>query len=449
MLKNVERSSATAQAAIASPSKEENSMRITAVRPSWLRAQIPADRAHVSDFGRNDTFNTCLVEIETDTGPVGLGEAKAGVGNLGNYAALVTLIREEIAPVLLGRDPRDITAIWELLYNGSRAPYALREGRTFPTVGRRGITMSAISGVDIALWDLLGQCLGQPVWRLLGGQFRDRVPAYASGGWAPVGAIGKQLMQYVEHGHRAVKMRVGLQDRSVDDSTARVREVRETLGPDIALMVDAHGTWSVREAQRFARKVEDCDLAWFEEPVSPENIAGQAEVRASTDIPIAAGESEQTRFAFRDLIAASAVDVCQPDLAIAGGLTETLRICALAASHGLIVVPHLWGGAVLFAAGLHLCVATPCATMVEFSRGHNPLLNELTEDAFELVDGHVLAPTAPASASRSGATSCAGSACRCDSRGQSCESSTRLRCPDHGSEQGADVLARHLISLAH
>jgi len=370
-------------------------MRITSVRPSWLRALIPADRAHVSDFGKNDSFNTCLVEIETDTGLVGLGEAKVAVGNLGHYAAIVTLIREEWAPLLVGLDPRDITAIWELLYSGSRSHYALREGRAFPTVGRRGITMSALSGIDIALWDLLGQSLGQPLWRLLGGRCRERVPAYASGGWAPVGAIGKQLLQYVERGHRAVKMRVGLQDKSVDDSAARVHEVRETIGPDIGLMVDAHGTWSVRQAQRFARKVEDCDLAWLEEPVSPENIPGQAEVRASTDIPIASGESEQTRFAFRDLIDARAVDVCQPDVAIAGGITETVRIAALAASHELTVAPHLWGGAVLFAAGLHLCTATPCATTVEFSRGENPLLNDLTEEGFDLVDGYVTAPDRP------------------------------------------------------
>jgi D-galactarolactone cycloisomerase len=370
-------------------------MKITAVRASWLRAEIPADRAHVSDFGKNDSFNTCLVEIETDRGISGLGEAKISVGNLGNYAAVVTLIREELAPVIIGRDPRDVTAIWEILYSGTRAHYALREGRTFPTVGRRGITMSAISGIDIALWDILGRSLGQPVWRLLGGQCRDRIPAYASGGWAPVGQIGKQLLQYVERGHRAVKMRVGLQDRSVDDSAARVREVRQTLGSEIGLMVDAHGTWSVREAQRFARKVEDCDLAWIEEPVSPEDIRGQAEVRTATDIPIASGESEQTRFAFRDLIEARAVDVLQPDLAIVGGLTETLRISALAATHGLTLAPHLWGGAVLFAAGLHLCVAVPCANLLEFSRGENPLLNDLTEEGFDLHDGHVRAPTGP------------------------------------------------------
>ena len=370
-------------------------MKITAVRATWLRAPIPAEHAHVSDFGRNDTFNMCLVEIETDAGLVGLGEAKAAVGNLGNYAAMVTMIREEMAPVLIGRDPRDVAAIWELLYNGTRAHYAAREGRTFPTMGRRGLALCAISGIDIACWDLLGRSLDQPVWRLLGGRYRERIPAYASGGWAPVGAIGKQMMQYVERGHRAVKLRVGLQDRSVDDSAARVREVRETLGSEIGIMVDAHGTWSVRQAQRFARKVEDCDLGWLEEPVSAENLAGQAEVRASTDIPIAAGESEQTRFAFRDMIEARAVDICQPDVAIAGGITETQRIAALAAAHELTVAPHLWGSAILFAAGLHLAVATPCVTLLEFSRGHNPLLNDLVEERVRLEDGYVLAPTGP------------------------------------------------------
>jgi len=370
-------------------------VKITAVRATWLRAPIPAERRHTSDFGVNDSFNTCLVEIDTDAGLTGLGEAKVGVGNLGNYAALVMLIHAELAPVLIGRDARDVTALWETIYNGTRAHYVAAHGRTFPIVGRRGITVSALSGIDIALWDLLGKTLGQPVWRLLGGRLRERIPAYASGGWAPVGAVGKQLRQYVERGHRAVKMRVGLQDASVDDSAARVREARETLGPGVGLMVDAHGTWSVREAQRFARKVADCDLGWLEEPVSPDNVAGQAEVRAATDIPIAAGETEQTRFAFRDLIEARAVDVLQPDVAIAGGITETLRICALAATHGLTVAPHLWGGAVLFASGLHLAVATPCVTTLEFARGDNPLLNDLVEEPFDLVDGYVLAPDRP------------------------------------------------------
>jgi L-alanine-DL-glutamate epimerase-like enolase superfamily enzyme len=370
-------------------------VKITAVRATWLQARIPAERAHVSDFGRNDSFNTCLVEVETDAGLTGLGEAKVGVGNLGNYAAVVELIRRDLGPAIVGRDPSDVTAIWDALYSGSRAHYGAREGRLFPTVGRRGITVAAISGLDIALWDIAGRALGVPVWRLLGGRYRDRVPAYASGGWAPVGAIGKQLAQYVERGHRAVKMRVGLQDRSVDDSAARVREVRDALGPEVGIMVDAHGTWSVRDALRFARKVEACDLTWLEEPVSADNREGLADVRRATDIPIATGENEQTRFGFRDLIATGAVDILQPDIAIAGGLTECQRICALAAAHELTVAPHLWGSAILFAAGLHLCVATPCATTVEFSRGENPLLHELVEEPFDLEDGHVRAPERP------------------------------------------------------
>src|SRR2546421_4004798 len=157
-------------------------MKITAVRAAWLRASIPAERQHRSDFGVNDSFNTCLVEIDTDTGLTGLGEAKVGVGNLGNYAGIVALIHAELAPLLVGRDPRDVTAVWETLYNGSRAHYVGREGRTFPPGGRRGVTLSAVSRVDIAPWDLLGKSLRQPLWRLLGGRFRARLPPHPSAG---------------------------------------------------------------------------------------------------------------------------------------------------------------------------------------------------------------------------------------------------------------------------
>src|SRR5258705_2432127 len=166
-------------------------MRITAVRASWLRAPIPPATAHVSDFGRNDSFNMCLVEIDTDGGITGLGEAKAAVGNLGNYAAIVTLIREEFAPLLVGRDPLDITGAWELLYNGSRAHYAAREGRTFPTIVRRRITLSAIAGLDIALWDILGRSLGVPGGRVLVGRVLEPGPPPCSGGGGQGGGVGE------------------------------------------------------------------------------------------------------------------------------------------------------------------------------------------------------------------------------------------------------------------
>jgi L-alanine-DL-glutamate epimerase-like enolase superfamily enzyme len=312
-------------------------MLITAVRASWLRAPIPADRAHVSDFGKNDSFNMCLVEVETDTGLVGLGEAKAA-------GREPRQLRGHRRPDPRGagaapdrprpaRHHRDLGALLQ------RLARALRDARGANLPDHRPAGHHALRdqrhrhrplGPARSVADV-------PVWRLLGGRYRERVPAYASGGWAPVGGIGTQLAQYVERGHRAVKLRVGLQDRSVSDSAARVREVRETLGPDIGIMVDAHGTWSVREAQRFARKVESDDLAWLEEPVSPDNLEGQAEVRRLHRYPDRRGESEQTRFAFREMIDARAVDICQPDPAIAGGITETQRICALAAASGLTV----------------------------------------------------------------------------------------------------------------
>jgi L-alanine-DL-glutamate epimerase-like enolase superfamily enzyme len=174
-----------------------------------------------------------------------------------------------------------------------------------------------------------------------------------------------------------------------------VRAAREGLGADVGIMVDAHGTFSVKEAQRFARGVADCHLTWFEEPVSADDRAGAAEVRASTDIPIAAGESEFTRFDFRDLLEARAVDILQPDLGITGGLTEGLRIAALAGAYQKVVAPHLWGSALLFAAGLHLAAACPSCTILEYSLGFNPMLHDLIEESFPVVDGRIAIPDRP------------------------------------------------------
>ncbi|GIX46272.1 MAG: enolase [Candidatus Tectimicrobiota bacterium] len=371
-------------------------MRIADVRATWLRCPIPEASQHVSDFGRLTTFDMTLVEVVADSGLCGYGEAKAQVGSASDNHALVALINHELRPLLLGRDPRQISALWETMYSGTRAHYALRRGRSFPVLGRRGLTIAAISGVDMALWDLLGKALQVPVYQLLGGKCRDALPAYASGGWADAEGIGAQLQSYIERGgFRAVKMRVGAMDGNVATSVARVRAARAALGPDIALMVDAHGTFSVREAQRFARQVEDCDLAWFEEPVSADDKAGQAAVRASTTIPIASGESEFTRFDFRDLITLGAVDILQPDLAIMGGLTEGLRVAALASAFQLTVAPHLWGSALLFAAGLQLAAAVPNCTILEYSLGFNPLLHELALEPPVVRDGHIIIPDRP------------------------------------------------------
>jgi len=370
-------------------------MMIRSVEAHWLHAPIPEARQHVSDFGRHTSFDTAIVRVETDTGLVGWGEAKCAVGGTGAYRALVSVIREDVAPLVIGRDPRDPALIWEELYNRVRAHFALARGHVFPDLSRRGLSISAMSGIDIALWDILGKSLGAPVWRLLGGRVHHWLPAYASGGWADAEGIGRQLKGYADHGFRAVKMRVGSMDGSVQTSAERVRAARAALGPGIGLMTDAHGTFHARDARRFCRLVEECDLAWFEEPVSADDLRGQAELRAATDIPIACGESLFTRFDFRDVLEARAADVLQPDPAICGGITETARIAALAATHQVRLAPHLWGGAVMFAAGLHVCMASPAAFILEYSLGSNAMQHELARNPFPVVDGGIAAPEAP------------------------------------------------------
>lgn len=371
-------------------------MKITAIKAAWLQVPIPADKASVSDFGRNTSFNTTLVRVETDEGLIGYGEAKASVGSLGVQCALVTTIEKELAPLLIGQDPRDIARLWELMYSGSRAHYALSRGRVFPILSRRGITISAISGIDMALWDILGQSLRAPVHQLLGGKCHDRLPAYASGGWANEKGIGEELLGYIKKGgFKAVKMRVGVMDGDVATSVRRVRAARQALGDGINIMVDAHGTYSVTEAKRFCREVAEASLAWFEEPVSADNKRGCAEVRAATDIPIAAGESEFTRFDFRDLVDLRAVDIFQPDLAICGGITEGLRIAALADAYQIGLAPHMWGGALMFSAGLQLCAVSPSAFIIEYSLLPNPLQSELVAEPITVEDGQIIIPDRP------------------------------------------------------
>ena len=371
-------------------------MKITDVAATWIRVPIPKARQHTSDFGRAETFDTAIVQIDTDAGVTGWGEAKIAAGSSGHYAGLVALINEEMAPILRGENPLGINRIWEVLYNGSRARFALDRGHVFPAMARRGISIAAMSGVDIALWDILGKSLGAPLHQLLGGKRVDRMPAYASGGWAAADGIGAQLRSDLEAGgFRAVKMRVGIQDGSPWRSAERVIAAREAIGPDVDLMCDAHGTLTVSEAKEFCYLVRDCRLAWFEEPVTADDPRGLAEVRKSTHIPIAAGESEFTRFDFRVLIESGAVDIVQPDLAICGGVTEAVRIASLVSAANLRLAPHLWAGAPAFAAGLHVAAASSCGFILEYSLGANPMIHELVRESFPVEAGFIEIPDRP------------------------------------------------------
>jgi L-alanine-DL-glutamate epimerase-like enolase superfamily enzyme len=371
-------------------------VRITGVRATWVHVPIPYERQHVSDFGRIASFDSVIVKIETDAGLVGWGEAKAGVGSAASGHGLAAIINGDYGPVLVGQDPRDVSRLWDVLYNAPRESYAVERGHVLPQLGRRGLSISAIAGVDIALWDLLGKSLDAPVWRLLGGRRAERMPAYASGGWADEARIGDQLLGYVSQGgFGAVKMRVGVMDGEPHRSAARVRAARRALGPDVKLMADAQGTWTVAEAKAFCRMVEDCDLYWLEEPVTADDKVGLAEVRRASAVAISTGESEFTRHDFREIAELRAADVLQPDLAIAGGITEGARIGAIASAYNLRLAPHLWSGAPAFAAGVALAASQSAGFILEYSLGANPLLHELVHEKFPVVDGQLEIPDRP------------------------------------------------------
>jgi len=346
-------------------------------------------------FDANYTMATkpaLLVEVETDAGLVGLGEAAHFGGPL---VSTTTVIEQELRPHLLGQDPREVERLWELMH---RRAYKHARG---------GIVIAAISGIDIALWDLRGKMAGMPLWRLLGG-YRRRVPAYATGGFYAEGKgireLTDEMRAYCRHGFRAVKMKVGrnsgiegsplraMADRgvcevSLAEDLARVRAVREAIGPDVRLMIDANGAWDAPTAIRMGRALEGLDIYWFEEPVWPDNVAGSAEVAAKVTIPIAGYETcSYGTVSFREYIAARAVHFVQPDVAWAGGLTETLKIAHLAQAANLPLAPHIHGSAVGVAAAVHLLGAVPNGSMAEMVFPAHPLMADLAREPF-VVDG--------------------------------------------------------------
>ena len=370
-------------------------MKIRDVDAVWLHCPLPEAKQHTSDFGRMTAFDGVIVTIRTDDGLVGYGEAKAGVGSAGNGAALVSIIENELKPVLVGEDARNISRLWNRMMNGSRAKLAEHFGRPMPILGRRGIHVAAISGIDLALWDIAGKARGCPVLELVGGACRDGVKAYASGGWGDSDRIGAELKGYASQGFKAAKMRFGAMDGRVATSLARVRAAREALGEEIDLMVDAHGTMNVAQAKWFCKGAAELDLRFVEEPVMSDDRAGLAAVRAASAVPIAAGESEFTRFDFAELIDHRAVDVLQPDLAITGGFSEGLKIAALCEAHRLELAPHCWGSAISFRAGLTVALASSAGVYMEVPMGGDPLLREMASIDLELKDGMLSPPTGP------------------------------------------------------
>jgi len=364
-------------------------MKITNVRAIPLSSPIPEERQHRTDLGTRVKSDSVLIQVETDEGLTGLG------ASLGSPPTVKAIVEHDLAPALVGEDPMYSERLYEKMYNGSRWKPSLERGHSQPGDGRRGITMEAIAGVDIAVWDVKSQQLGVPVYVALGAA-RDTIRGYASGGWAPGDEAEQELAGYAAKGFDAVKMRVvGRDGFSIENTIRRVRAARRGIGPHVELMLDAHGSLDVSTATRLARQLEEYDIAWFEEPVSPDDHPGLAEVRRSTIIPIATGEREFTRFDFEDLFLHRALDIAQPDIARAGGFTEIRRIAAMASARGIRLAPHAWGSGVLFAASIHVAMAAVNCHILEVSQGYMPMMHELFEEPYDIRDGTVHAPQQP------------------------------------------------------
>jgi L-rhamnonate dehydratase len=268
-----------------------------------------------------------VVEIFTDDGHVGIGNAA--------LAPPVTkqVIDLYLKPLLIGADPWNIEFLWQHMYRKTMA------------FGRKGIGMAAISAVDIALWDLLGKSAKQPVFRLLGGRTKRRIPVYASRLYSiELSELAAEAKRYKKEGYRAMKLRFGWgpsdgaagMQRNVD----LVKTVRQAVGDEIDVMADAYMGWTLDYAKRMLRLLEPFNLRWLEEPVIPDDIHGYAELKSHTRIPIAGGEHEFTQYGFRDLLAARAVDYIQFDTNRVGGITQARKISALAESYSVPVIPH-------------------------------------------------------------------------------------------------------------
>jgi L-alanine-DL-glutamate epimerase-like enolase superfamily enzyme len=356
------------------------------------------DPPYGSAGGMQARRGALLVEIETDERVVGIGEAGVGGG------ATRDVIDKTLQPMLIGEDPLLIEGLWQKMFTHTRQ------------YGRRGIVINAISGIDIALWDIAGKVAGLPLYNLLGG-CRDRVEAYASGGFYQEGKsvddLAAEAESYRAGGFRGMKMKVGRNpstgthlrqlvehaDRcevEPEEDIARVAAVRRALGPRAKLMVDVNCAWSPGFAIEMGRAFEPYKLYWIEEPVATDDIDGSARVAEALATPVAGYETEIGLYGFRELITRGAVDIVQPDLAWAGGFSECRRIAALAQANHLMVAPHSFAGAVLLVASLHFIAAIPNGLVLEFDQNPNGLRDELLKEPIGIErDGTIALPHRP------------------------------------------------------
>jgi L-alanine-DL-glutamate epimerase-like enolase superfamily enzyme len=353
-------------------------MKITKLEPFILHA--PVTRELIADSTHTLThWGAPGVAIHTDTGHVGYGFSGTHA-HLATDRLIVDCIVNSYGPLLIGEDPREVIALWQKLHGQAEIYW----------VGRAGITHLALGAVDLALWDLKAKDAGLPLWKLLGGSASKNVEAYnTDGGWLnwPLETVVQDCRRLVEEeGYRAVKLKVG-GGRPRED-LRRVEEVRKALGPDIRLMTDANGRWSLPQAIQTAGRLADFDVTWIEEPIYFDDVEGHRRLAETIQTPIALGEQLYTRSHFRDFIHAGAVHYVQPDVVRLAGITEFLQVADLAHCYSLPVVPHVGD---MCQVHQHLCFAHPACSLLEYI----PWLRDWMAEPAKVEAGRFIAPEAP------------------------------------------------------
>ena len=365
-------------------------MKITDVKTYPL--QTPLTQPFAFSQGWVNKRSATIVEISTDTGVTGWGEAfNQGLEPPQISAAAIDYA---LKPLIMGADPLETEVLWHRMY------YQTRD------YGRKGSVIAAISAVDIALWDIAGKHFGVPIATLLGGFFRKKVAAYATGfyrikGQGEAARLGAEAIAHFEAGFRSMKVKLGY---GLEDDLKVMAEIKRALGSrDVTLMVDTNHGYGLSDALRLGKALEQYNLRWYEEPVAPEDYAGYRMLREKLNLPIAGGENEHTLYGFRELIGRGCVDVAQPDIGSAGGFSACRHIVALAQSHGVQVNPHVWGAGVAQAASLQLIAALPVShhaifpiePILEYDTSSHPFRRDLVSPAVIQTNGAVDIPQGP------------------------------------------------------
>ena len=319
-------------------------MKITSIKSHVLGYDLDEELGYSQQYYSRRSAH--LVEVTTDEGLVGWGECFGpGTIALANKA----IVEKVIQPLILGRDPLDREVLWHFVYN------RLRDH------GQKGMPLQALSGVDIALWDIAGKAVGLPLHKLLGGASRDSLPVYGYGMMLRrqpnlAAVFAEEAAAIKAAGFTATKMKVGL---GPAEDIKLVEAVRRAIGDDMRLMVDANHGYDTKDAMTVGRALGDLGVYWFEEPVAPEDRAGYRLLRDRLDVSIAGGEAEFTRWGWRDLLAAGCLDIAQPEVCGLGGISEYLKVVTLCQTHFIPVMNHVWGSAVSLAANLQLLAWLP------------------------------------------------------------------------------------------